>query len=204
MVIRSHAALARPVALFVALAILLISGACAAPAPSVGTESFPPSVADEPQVSVLPGDASAERIETALADTFLAAEEAQLPVYSTGSLPQTRRNYYGSEPLTAGGALIIPQELDISPEALADALTPHLLGRVGVTCVETDQQAFWLIDKEVIATLLNNLDPESALYASVASCGAECQDCGCIGPMTGPTCPASLIPEIPVLEPATE
>jgi len=145
-----------------------------------------------------------ETVTNILSETLIATQNANLPIDSLGDLPNARLKFYSGEPVTNGDALKKPIHVDISDAALVEGLIPHLIGRVGVSCVETAGQAFWIIDKAAIRSLLDDLDPSSELWASVASCGEECQDCGCIGPMGGSTCSVSLKSMKPVLGAPTD
>jgi len=177
---------------FVFLVTVIVSAACAAPPPLV-VDSHPASFAEEPQVWVLPENASGETIATTVREILFPMANDNAQPSSIGDLDEIRMNYDNRKSLTTGGAFIYPTYLEIGNEALIEALTPHLFGRVGVSCVESDNQAFWIMDKATVNNLLSELDPSSELWESVASCGEVCEKCGCIGPMSGPTCPTTLM-----------
>jgi hypothetical protein len=195
---------------FVCFAAAILSAACAAPPPprvlppTPLTDSFTTSSDEEWQVYILPPNTPIETVETELTALLPDPANDDWLAESIGHMSKIQFNYNNRLPLTTDDALVRSTRLDISDTELADGLLPHLIGRVGASCVESSGEAFWILDKTAISTLLADLDPASALWESVASCGEECQDCGCIGPMRGPTCPASFLPLYPVLDAATE
>lgn len=186
--------------LLVCLAALLVNVACAAPPPP-RMDTYTAVESDGPRGYFLPYDSSLETVQATLDDIYSGGEwQGQ----SIGNLPEILGNYNNGRPLTTDAALQWPVGYEISEEALIEGLTPHLLGKPGVTCVESGNQAFWIIDTATLGSLLDELDPGSEAYASLLSCGdvADCEECGCIGPMEGPTCSASLQPIIPLFYPS--
>lgn len=181
------------------LATALVSAACAAlpppraVLPTPRTDSFTTFSDSERQTYILPPNVPVATVEATLTDFFANLENTG-QTESIGHMPDINANYYNGLPLTTDGVLLWPINLDISDGEFADALLPHLIGRVGVSCVQSGEKAFWILDKTAISSLLEDLDPNSELGQSVASCGEECQDCGCIGPMHGPTCSAFFQP----------
>jgi len=187
---------------FVVLITAIVSGACAAPAPP-RVEPYSALVSEELQVYILPPNASEQTIKMTLTEILSDPMAEGSQTESIGEMASIKENYVNKQSLTTNGALLRPVSLEINDQELVEGILPHLIGRVGVSCVQSSEQAFWILDKTAIRSLVEDLDPNSELGQSVASCGAECQDCGCIGPMGG-TCSASLLDINPLLDAATE
>ncbi|MBI3960012.1 MAG: hypothetical protein HY328_14460 [Chloroflexi bacterium] len=196
----------RPIhrSLWVCALVGLLLLACTAPAPPQAT--FRTVEATSPLVLYVPVyQASPEEIRNVLAG--IGASES----YSIGSLSAMRDNYNAGLALHNGdiGAdgFVLPAELNPPLEILPDLLSPLLIRRSPVACVEYGDQAYWVLDLVTAADLAPEVDV-------VAHCGQVVEgevykERGCIGPMRGdpPRCPREamhvwyLEPRIPTPTP---
>lgn len=185
--------------LWVCAFVGLLALACAAPAPPQATvRELAATPAPVVYVSQYDGTAEfAENRESIL--NAVAAFGNSTPV-ALGSLGGMQRNYWQGVGLDAGDdALKLSPELNFSEDALPALLTPLVIGRSSIACVEWGEQAFWAIDQAAVAAIHASAAVQNPAVAKVlADCSqvaealaAVCPDCGCGGPMGGvpPRCP---------------
>lgn len=182
---RSFTALARWSWLLVAF--LLVS--CAAPAPPQAAMLQAPEHSPEVRLYVNEFDASGADL------TKILSQIDSDPQTGFSGVNGAQDKFRLGLPVNDDGGIKTSSEISLSDSQLSGLFSAVVAIDAAFSCMEVEDQAYWIINQATVTALLDNqtpLDPE--VEGLLADCsdvaeslvdGAQCEDCGCIGPMGG-------------------